>query len=152
MEEMKTRVREIIEPVVSHMGVEFVDLELNRMKGKGLLRVFIEKDEGVTIDDCVDVSREISAVMDVEDPIPFSYVLEVSSPGLDRPLKDEKDFKRYSGRTIRVVVREPIGKQNTLIGKLVSAGDRKITLQLPGNEEVLIGYENISRARLEVEV
>ena len=110
------------------------------------------KENGVSIDDCALVSREIEAVLDVEDPIPYSYVLEVSSPGLDRPLKNVEDFKKYSGRTIRVVTHGPIEKQTFFLGKLIEAGDAEIEVLLPNSRKVSIAYENISRARLEVEI
>jgi len=152
IEELKNRIKEIIEPVINALGVELEDVELNKMKGKALLRVTIEKSEGVTIEDCELVSREIEALLDVEDPIPYSYVLEVSSPGLDRPLKKPRDFIRFSGRMVRVVTHNPVDKQTFFIGKLVEAKDNEIVLLLPKNKRVIISYENIARARLEVEV
>ncbi len=152
IEQTENKIREIIEPVINALGVELDDIEFKKMRGKALLRVFIEKEGGVTIDDCEAVSREIEAVLDVEDPIPCAYVLEVSSPGLDRPLKSEKDFRRFSGRTVRVVTREPVDGQTFFIGRLVEAGDEKISLLLPEKRKVTIPYGNISRARLEVEI
>jgi len=106
----------------------------------------------VTIDDCEKVSREVEAVLDVEDPIPYSYVLEVSSPGLDRPLKNPADFIRFKGHMIRVVTREAIDKQSFFIGSLAEATDNNITLHLSGDNEITITYDNISRSNLEVEV
>lgn len=152
IEALEEKIRDIIEPVISSMEIELVDIELNKMKGKGLLRVYIDTKDGVTIDDCRDVSREIEGLLDVEDPIPYSYVLEVSSPGLDRPLKKTEDFKRYTGNAVRVVTHEPIDKQTFFLGKLESAGDDLIVLEMKKNRKVTIPYENISRARLEVEI
>ena len=152
LEKLKLEIRTIIEPVINALGIELDHIELNRMGRKALLRVFIEKENGVSIDDCALVSREIEAVLDVEDPIPYSYVLEVSSPGLDRPLKNVEDFKKYSGRTIRVVTHGPIEKQTFFLGKLIEAGDAEIEVLLPNSRKVSIAYENISRARLEVEI
>jgi ribosome maturation factor RimP len=151
-ESLKDKIREIIEPLVNDLGVELYDIELNKMRGKALLRVFIEKEGGVTIDDCEMVSREIEAILDVEDPIPYSYILEVSSPGLDRPLKKPGDFKRHSGKTVRVITQEPIDRQTFFVGKLVDAGDVDIVLLLQRDKKITIPYRNISRARLEVEV
>lgn len=150
VDELKNRIRDIIEPVINSIGIELYDFELNKMKAKALLRVFIEKDGGVTIDDCEHVSREIEAVLDVEDPIPYSYVLEVSSPGLDRPLKEPKDFIRYTGSTIRVVTHEPVEKQTFFIGNLLEADEKEIVVLLPTNEKITVPYANISKARLEV--
>ncbi len=152
LDAVKKKVRGIIEPVIESLGIELDDIELSKMKARGLLRVFIDREEGVTIEDCERVSREIEAVIDVEDPIPFSYVLEVSSPGLDRPLKGPEDFKRFAGRLARVVTQEPIGKQTFFVGEIREAGDDAIVLLLPKNKEVAIPYKDISKARLEVEV
>ena len=152
LEKLKLEIRTIIEPVINALGIELDHIDLNRMGRKALLRVFIEKEDGVSIDDCALVSREIKAVLDVEDPIPYSYILEVSSPGLDRPLKNVEDFKKYSGRTIRVVTHGPIEKQTFFLGKLIEAGDAEIVVLLPNSRKVSIAYENISRARLEVEI
>ena len=151
-EELREIVNGIIEPVINALGLELFDLEVGKMRGKGLLRVFIDKEEGVTIDDCERVSREIAVVLDVEDPIPYSYVLEVSSPGLDRPLKGPADFKRYTGNTVRVITTDPIDKQTFFVGKIAMAGDSEVMLDLPKNNKVTIPYEMISRARLEVEI
>ena len=152
IEELKDKIKEIIEPVINAVGIELYDIEFNKMRSKGLLRVFIEKQGGVTIDDCELISREIEAALDVEDPIPFSYVLEVSSPGLDRPLKELEDFKRYSGKTVRVITHEPIDNQTFFIGTIISAENNEISLLLPKDRQVIIPYKNISKARLEVEV
>ena len=151
-DQLSDKVQGIIEPVINSLGIELADLEVGKMRGKGLLRVFIDKEEGVTIDDCETVSREIAAVLDVEDPIPYSYVLEVSSPGLDRPLRKPADFKRYKGNTIRVITTDPIDKQTFFVGKISMAGDLEVMLDLPKNNKVTIPYEIISRARLEVEI
>jgi ribosome maturation factor RimP len=152
LDSIRNKVREFIEPVINALGVELDDIELSIMRRRAFLRVFIEKEGGVTIDDCEHVSREIEAALDVEDPIPYSYILEVSSPGLDRPLKAPRDFKRFSGKNVRVVTQEPIGKQTFFIGEIAAAGDDEIVLLLPKNKEVRIPYKIISRARLEVEV
>jgi ribosome maturation factor RimP len=152
IEEIKNKIKEIITPVINAIGLELYDVEFSKMKSKGLLRVFIEKQDGVTIDDCERVSREIEAVLDVEDPIPFSYIIEVSSPGLDRPLRELNDFKRYLGKTVRVITHEPIDKQTFFIGKIMDVGDDEISFLLPKDRKVIIPYKNISKARLEVEV
>jgi ribosome maturation factor RimP len=149
---IREKVRELIEPVINAVDLELADMELSMMKSKALLRVFIEKDGGITIDDCALVSREVEAVLDVEDPIPWSYVLEVSSPGLDRPLKKPEDFKRFSGSKVRVVTREPLENQTFFTGKIAEARGDAVVLLLPKNKEIIIPYNNISKARLEVEV
>ena len=152
LDNIKEKVRGIIAPVINAIDIELDDIELSKMRGKALLRVFIDKEGGVTIDDCERVSHEVEAILDVEDPIPCSYVLEVSSPGLDRPLKGPKDFKRFTGRNVRVVTQQPVDKQSFFIGKIAAAGDSEIELLLPQDRHVTIAYKNISKARLEVEV
>lgn len=143
---------EMIEPVINDLGINLVDIDLKKMGNKAMLRVYIETEAGVTIDDCERVSREVAAVLDVEDPIPCSYMLEVSSPGLDRPLKKPEDFIRFKGHMVRVVIQEPIGKETFFVGTLTEATDNDIVLHLPKDREVTITYSNISSSRLEVEV
>jgi len=152
IDELRDRIKIIIEPVINAEGIELYDIEFNRMRGKGLLRVFIEKEGGVTIYDCERISREIEAALDVEDPIPFSYVLEVSSPGLDRPLRKLEDFNKYSGNTVRVVTLEAIDDQTFFIGTIEKVENDEISLRLPKDRHVIIPFKNISKARLEVEV
>ncbi len=150
--ELAVKVRDIIEPVINSLDIALDRIALGKTHGGYILRVYIDKTEGVNIKDCEKVSREIEAILDVEDPIPGAYVLEVSSPGLDRPLKGADDFKKFSGKTARVVTKEPIGKQTFFIGKILSADDKEVMLLLPKEKEVKIDIENISMARLVVEV
>ncbi len=152
IKDLEAKVREIIEPVIKDVGIGLDSIELGKMRGRFLLRVFIEKEGGVKISDCELVSREIEAVLDVEDPIPYSYTLEVSSPGLDRPLRGPEDFKRFSGKAVRIVTYDPIDKQTFFVGEIAEAGDINIVMLLPKDKKVTIPYKNISRARLEVEV
>ncbi|RJQ48605.1 MAG: ribosome maturation factor RimP [Nitrospiraceae bacterium] len=151
-EDIKIKINKLIEPVINSCGIDLDHLEFGRMGRRGLLRVFIEKEGGVTLDDCELISREIAAVLDVEDPVPYPYVLEVSSPGLDRLLKGPKDFKKYSGKTARIITTEPIEKQTFFIGQIADAGDDEVSLLLPKDKKIIIPYENISKARLEVEI
>jgi len=152
IEELRDTITDLIAPVVNAAGVELDDIELLKMKGKILLRVYIDKEGGITVGDCELVSREVEAMLDVEDPIPYSYVLEVSSPGLDRPLKKPKDFKRFSGKKIRLVTRDPVEKENFFVGEIEIATDDNVVLLLPKDRKITIPYDNISRASLEVEV
>ena len=142
----------MIEPIINDLGIDLVDIDLKKMGKKALLRVYIDTDAGVNIDACEQVSREVSATLDVEDPIPYAYVLEVSSPGLDRPLKKPSDFVRFTGNMVRVVTREAIEKQTFFVGTLAEATDREIVLHLPKEKEITITYDNISSSRLEMEV
>ncbi|GAB4540972.1 MAG: ribosome maturation factor RimP [Thermodesulfovibrionia bacterium] len=152
IKEIETRVRTMVEPVINHLGMELDHLEINRIGGKVFLRIFIDKEGGVTIDDCESVSRDVEAILDVEDPIPYSYILEVSSPGLDRPIRCLDDFKKYLGRTVRVVTSIPIQNQTFFIGDIERVGDEEVILVISGNKRVTIPYSIISRARLEVRI
>ncbi|GBE06634.1 MAG TPA: ribosome maturation factor RimP [Nitrospirae bacterium] len=149
---LEVKVRELIGPVAGDVGVELYDVELKKAGRKFLLRVFIEKEGGVTVGDCERVSRGVAAVLDVEDPMPYSYTLEVSSPGLDRALRKPADFRKFTGKTARVVTTSPIENQTFFIGEIIDAGDNGIVLLLPKDKEVKIPYEHISRARLEVKI
>jgi len=149
-QELESKIKAIAEPIIKDMGLNLDNLELKMMGRKALLRIVIDKDEGVTLDDCEKVSREVEAQLDVEDLIPCSYTLEVSSPGLDRPLKEAKDFKRFSGSMVRIITSNPIENQTFFIGKIIEARDDELLLLLPRDRKITIQYKDISRARLEV--
>ena len=148
METMGAKVKEIIEPVIKGLGVALEDMELRKMGRRVFLRVIIDKEGGVTIDNCEQVSREIEAQLDVEDPIPYPYTLEVSSPGLDRPLKTPGDFKRFCGKTVRIVTSAPVENQTFFIGEIIEAGDTEVMLLLSKDKKINIQYKDIVRARL----
>src|SRR5262245_757681 len=105
---IEARVRSLAEDAIARAGYELVDVEYRREPGGWTLRLLIDKDGGVTLGDCERVSREFGIILEVEDPIPNRFNLEVSSPGLNRPLKKENDFVAATGRLIRVVTRQPI--------------------------------------------
>ncbi|MDH5511786.1 MAG: ribosome maturation factor RimP, partial [Gammaproteobacteria bacterium] len=101
MQSTRSELRQLLEPGVSAMGFELVDVEVAGSHHNPTLRVYIDSPRGVNVDDCASVSRQLSALLDVEDPLPGHYTLEVSSPGLDRPLVKPEDFRRYIGETIK---------------------------------------------------
>lgn len=119
--DIEARVRALGEEVVRRAGYSLVDVEYRRESVGWVLRLFIDKPGGVTLDDCQTVSHEFGTVLEVEDPIPHQFRLEVSSPGLDRPLKSDGDFLEAVGRRVRVVAREPISGQRNFTGRLVRA-------------------------------
>jgi len=135
------------DPLLHDMGMELVEVQFRREGYGWVLRFFIDKEGGVTIDDCADVSREISAYLEVEDLIDHAYHLEVSSPGLERPLKKKTDFIRFADRLVRIKLREPWDGQKILIGTLLGLEGDTILLALE-KETVRIDLENIARARL----
>ncbi len=150
MNDIKERIWRLAREVAEQEDLELVDIELSRGR-RVVLRVFIDKEGGVTIEDCERMSRALEALLDVEDPIKESYILEVSSPGLDRPLKGRHDFIRNMGRLARVITRDKVDNQNFFIGRIEGADEEGITINL-GKRAVFIRYDNISRANLEVEI
>lgn len=143
-----TRVTELIEPILREMGFELVDVEYLNAQGRWVLRIYVDKEEGgVTLDDCATVSGEIGDLIDVKDIIRHRYMLEVSSPGLDRPLKREKDFFRAMGKKIRVKTRVPIEGRRNFTGVLDAFEDDRVGLALDDGR-VSIPLGNVEKARL----
>ena len=144
---MRKELIKLLEPTIEHLGLELTDLEL-KLGGKGgLVRVFIDKEAGIDIDDCAMVSNRVSAILDVENPVPGNYTLEVSSPGLDRALTKPKHFQRFMGEDIRVKLRIPLDGRRKFRGALTSAGDEKIEVDVDGKSYSL-SLETIESARL----
>jgi ribosome maturation factor RimP len=131
---MRATLLKLLEPVLESLGYELVELEFHPQGRGSLLRVFIDREGGVNLDDCEKVSRQISAVMDVEDPIPSAYTLEVSSPGLDRPLRKHSDYTRFAGKQAKLELLIP------------REGRRRFTGVLRGleSDEVLIEVDEVT--------
>lgn len=139
--------RTLLEPTVERLGYELTDLEA-RLSGKsGVLRLFIDRPDGVGLADCEKVSRAVSALLDVEDPIPGHYDLEVSSPGLDRKLTKPAHFQRFTGETVKVQMRFPIDGRRRFRGRLLSTDDTNIVLDVDGTRHSL-PLATIDSARL----
>jgi len=151
MEDMKKKIQELADSIAGQFAVDIVDVELSGSSRKPLIRIFIDKENGVTLDDCGKFSRALSALLDVEDPIPTAYVLEVSSPGLDRPLKVMRDFERSIGKLVRIVTRTKIDEQYVFTGRLTRVEGEHIILSFD-DKEMEIPFDQISRARLEIEL
>lgn len=124
----------LVEPVVNAMGYELSDLELRLGRGRGLLRLFIDSDTGVSLADCEAVSRQVSGILDVEDPIAGHYSLEVSSPGLDRRLVKPAHFDRFTGRAIRVRLRNLVDGRRQIHGVLTGRAGETITVRAEEGE------------------
>jgi len=146
------KITEIAERVAVSEGLTLVDVELKGSGGSRLLRVYIDKPEGISHADCELVSEQLSAILDVEDPFPGSYTLEVSSPGLDRRLVKPSDFAHFAGRKARVVVREPVDDQKVLEGRLAGFEAGRVRLDLGDAGLRELELSNIQKARLVVEV
>ncbi|MCS4504664.1 Ribosome maturation factor RimP [wastewater metagenome] len=144
------RLTEILQPVVEAMGYEFVGLEYHPNSKRGLLRIYIDTPEGIDVDDCEAVSHQVSGVLDVEDPIPAEYNLEISSPGLERPLFKPADYDRFVGERIRIRIRGRHDGRRSVRGVLRGLRDDAVAVDEDG-EEVLVPLEVVDRANLELE-
>jgi ribosome maturation factor RimP len=148
--EIIDRVRAIAAPILMNEGMELVEVDYRRESRGWVLRLTIDKEGGVTLDDCGRVSQQVGRELDVEDLISSPYVLEVSSPGLTRPLRSEKDFIKYCNRLIKLRTVDPINSRQQFKGKLLGVSNNQIELEM---EEgiVQIPLAKIAKANLEIE-
>ena len=146
---LRERLIALLEPVVADLGYELLLLEFNPHKGSATLRLFIDSLEGIDVDDCARVSREVAATLDVEDPIKQAYQLEVSSPGLDRPLVKPEHFRRFRGEEAKIELLAPLPGSNRrrFRGELLDATERDVTLKMPEGP-VTLPLADIEKARL----
>ena len=146
-------VQAVAERVTAARGFELVDVEAKRDRDGFVVRLYIDREGGIGLDDLQSVSEEVSAILDAEDPIERAYTLEVSSPGLDRPLKTEADYRRFAGRLARVSSYETVEGRRHWTGRLVGVEDGHVTINLTkeGEAECRIPLAKIAHARLEVE-
>jgi ribosome maturation factor RimP len=131
---MEERLTAIIEPVVTEYGCELVEIQLVQRKANALVRVLVDKRGGVTIDDCAAVSHQVSFLLEASDPLEGRYTLEVSSPGLDRPLVTPADFRRKVGETVRLFLQNSNGHRERS-GEIVQVDDQTLTLMTGDGEE-----------------
>lgn len=137
----------LIEPSVTALGYDLVAVELTGDGSNTILRVYIDLPGGITIDDCEAVSRQVSAVLDVEDPIRGEYTLEVSSPGLDRPLVKREDFEQYAGENVKIRMAEQVLGRRNFTGRLQGVEGNLVLIEVD-NELYELDLEHIERARL----
>jgi ribosome maturation factor RimP len=137
----------LVEPLVEQLGFELADLELRTGGRDGILRIFIDKADGIGIEDCEEVSRRVSAIFDVEDPVQSDYTLEVSSPGLDRTLTKLAHFQRFMGQDVKVKLRFPLEGRRNYRGALKAADEDKIEVEVDG-ESLSLPLATIESARL----
>ncbi len=135
------------EPLLQGMQLELVDVQFRREGAGWILRLTIDSLAGITVEDCVRVSREISTFLDVEELIGHPYHLEVSSPGLDRPLKKPTDFQRFIGKTAKLTLQAPLEGRRVYIGVLTEADETGVELD-PGTGGIRLTYDRIAKARL----
>jgi ribosome maturation factor RimP len=144
---LRERLIALIEPLVERLGYELVELEFAPGRAHGLLRLYIDRAQGVTLDDCAAVSREVSALLDLEDPIPSAYTLEVSSPGFDRVLRSKAHFGRFVGARVFVELKEPRAGRRRYTGTLLAVDDEGIAVEVD-REQVAMKFAEIGKARL----
>jgi ribosome maturation factor RimP len=142
----KERLIELLEPVVAALGFELTDLDAHAGR-RGLLRLFIDRESGVTLGDCERVGEQIGAFLDVEDPLPGSYVLEVSSPGLDRRLRTVAHFRRFADERIKVELKRARDGRRRLTGRLVGAEGETVLIDVDG-ATWRVELNDIAEARL----
>jgi len=137
----------LIEPIVEGLGYECVGIDYNPHPKHGLLRIYIDSEQGILLDDCTKVSHQISGVLDVEDPIPGNYQLEISSPGEDRPFFKISQFERFIGSTVLVNLFKPIAGRKKITGVIEKVDGDDITLQEEG-QVYQVPFDVMSKARL----
>lgn len=144
---VEDRVIEWVQPIAGELGLELVDVEFVKEGGHWFLRVYIDKETGVDLEDCQTVSRRLDDILEAEDPIPNSYSLEVSSPGLERPLKKDADFARFQGQRVRAATFAPIDGQKEFVGKLQGLENDVINLDQDGHI-IALPREKVSKIHL----
>ena len=172
---VRQNIYELASRAAEDEGLELVSIDMLGSGRQVLLRVFVDREGGVTIKNCEKMSRGLEALLDVEDPIKGPYMLEVSSPGLDRPLVNQKDYERNIGKLARIVTTEKIDNQTFFVGRIIDTGEGWIRLSieeqaspehplkkgLPGHgktrgkteaKDIFVPLEKISKARLEIEI
>jgi ribosome maturation factor RimP len=143
------QIQQLAQRVVETEGMELVEIEFKTGKSRKLLRIFIDKPGGVTVSDCENVSQQLGTLLDVHDLLKDAYILEVSSPGVDRPLKTDRDYHRALGRWVKIFMNEAGQPENSVAGKLVQVDPQQIVVDDKG-ELLVISRDQISRAHQEI--
>jgi ribosome maturation factor RimP len=147
----RPRLNELVEGTAIEIGLDLIEYDLFQAGQRKILRIFIDKDGGINVEDCRKMSKQLSVALDLEDILPFAFLLEVSSPGVDRPLQKKRDFERQRGRTIKINYREN-GSEivQKLLAKLIDADDEGALVEIDGVENKLM-YEQILSAKVEIQ-
>ncbi len=151
-ESLEARLAALAEPLAASLGMEVVLAEIKGGGNRSIVRIFIDQPGGISLSDCERFSKRLSVLLDVEDLVPFSYTLEVSSPGLDRPLIKEKDFARFSGKTAKVRTRLPMDGQRNFKGRILSVSSGRLSLEIAPGKQIEIVLTDIEKANLEIEI
>jgi len=141
------KLTKLLQPLVEDLGYEFVGLEYSSNPKNPVVVLYIDKQEGIAVEDCELTSREVAALLDVEDPIPGHYVLEVSSPGLDRPLFTTSQFEQFGGEMVQITMYAPVEGRRKFKGLILGVQDEQVRIEQDG-VEVTLEHGNIAKARL----
>ncbi len=150
-EDVVRRVHELALSITDRVGLELVDVELAGEGARTVLRVLVDREGGVGVEECARVSEMLSRQLDLEDPIEHRYTLEVASPGLDRPLRRAGDFDRFTGRVAEVVTARPVEGKRRFVGRLGGLHGGRVVLHLPDGRELRLPLEEVAQARLRVD-
>jgi len=142
---------QLVEPILQAEGMTLVDLHWGRRGKTWVLAMFLEKEGGLTLDDCQRISYQVGELIEVENAIDHAYTLEVSSPGLDRPLRTLAEYTRFRGRLAKITTLAPVQRRSSLVGRLLGVEGDTVLVEVKGAGPVAIPYAQIKRARLEVE-
>lgn len=148
MAQLADRIGDLLEPAISALGFELLGVEYVPQGQHSLLRVYIDADDGITVDDCATVSHQVSGILDVEEPLRGHYSLEVSSPGLDRPLFKPAHFHAVLGDRVRLRLREPVAGRRKLVGVLERCNEQTCTLRDDEGQVYELDFLNIDKANL----
>ncbi|MGI6113958.1 MAG: ribosome maturation factor RimP [Mahellales bacterium] len=151
-EKIEKIVEKMVIPILNEKDYELVDVEFKKEGGNWYLRIYIDKEGGISLDDCQVVSEKLSSALDAVDPIPYSYFLEVSSPGLDRPLKREKDFVKYKGSVVEVRLFAPYNGKKVYKGELVGMMDNRIAIMQEDGNQIDFERDKVALVRLALEL
>ncbi len=149
---LKAKITGLAEEIGAALGMEIVLVEIKGEGGHSIVRTYIDKPGGVTLEDCERFSKRFSVALDVEDWIPFHYILEVSSPGVNRPLVKESDFRRFCGRNAKVRTRLPIAGQRNFKGRIADVTEGRLELEVAPGKQVEIALTDIEKANLLAEL
>jgi ribosome maturation factor RimP len=147
LSQFNDKLNQLLEPAVEALGFELLGIEFLRAGKHSTLRLYIDSPNGITVDDCADVSHQVSAVLDVEDPINTEYNLEVSSPGMDRPLFKEQHYAAVQGETVSIRLRVPMGNRRNFKGEVLAVSEGKVTVKVD-NESFELQIDNIDKGNL----
>ena len=148
MRDVESTLQDRLASLVTAMGYEFVGCEIQRHSRRSVLRIYIDSEQGIKLDDCSKVSYQVSAMLDVEDPIKGEYTLEISSPGVDRPLFEIAHYQKYIGSRVKVRVHNPIEGRRNFVGVLLRVQETDIHLLMDAGEEVVLPFSTIERAKV----